>query len=108
MVREKRWPPIESHGGHFSQLSFNSKVAFSSDSNIRNDIWSDSFWGVIVEVVKEAEMLADGTMANVRAALSGKAAITRPAKRAIWGLCTYIYSRRGSPLYEPGGQRGAS
>ena len=36
-----------------------------------------------MEVVKEAEMLADGTMANVRAALSGKPAITRPAKRAI-------------------------
>ena len=83
VVRERRWHPIESLNGNFSQLSFNSKVAFSSDANKRNDIWSDSFWGLIVEVVKEAEMLADGTMANVRAALSGKAAITRPAKRAI-------------------------
>ena len=33
--------------------------------------------------VKKAAMLADASVANVRAALSGKPAITSPAKRAI-------------------------
>ena len=33
--------------------------------------------------LEEAAMLADASVANVRAALSGKPAITSPAKRAI-------------------------
>ena len=83
LVRERRRPPIESCDGVFSQLSWNSQLSVLSDANKRKYIWSDLFRGLMVEVVKEAEMLADGTTANVRAALSGKAAITRPAKRAI-------------------------
>ena len=83
LVRERRRPPIESCDGVFTQLSWNSQLSVLSDANKRKYIWSDLFRGLMVEVVKEAEMLADGTTANVRAALSGKAAITRPAKRAI-------------------------
>ena len=54
-----------------------------SDANIAEVYLLRLILSLMVDVVKEAEMLADGTMANVRAALSGKAAITRPAKRAI-------------------------
>ena len=60
-----------------------SKVLVLSDANIAEVYLLRLILSLMVDVVKEAEMLADGTMANVRAALSGKAAITRPAKRAI-------------------------
>ena len=45
VVRERRWHPIESHGGHFSQFSFNSKVDFHL-TQVRGMISGQSHFGV--------------------------------------------------------------